>query len=326
MPELPEVETIRTDLIRAGLPGRIIRSADLFWHRTLAVPSLKEFQKKIAGSKIKDLARRGKYLIFHLEKTFLKSERLSPHGAACPREGGERGSKIPDRVREDKKRGAFLIMHLRMSGKIDLKPGAFALRPHDRARLVFENGEQLLFHDTRKFGRWYFTDDREKIVGKLGIEPLDVKFTAAWLSGKLKNKKRILKPLLLDQTLIAGIGNIYADEALWYAKLNPTINSSRLTSAEVAALHAGIVKAIMAGIRNAGTSMGGGKANFYSVGGKRGDNQDNLKVFRRTGEPCPLCRAKIERIVVGQRSTHFCPQCQRLSAGNRTGKNHGNKL
>ncbi len=274
MPELPEVETVRKDLIRLGLPGHVIQSADLFWHRTLAVPSLKEFQEKIAGAKIKDLARRGKYLIFNLDK-------------GC------------------------LIMHLRMSGRIDFKTKPFDPRVHDRARLVFSDGAQLLFHDTRKFGRWYFTDDAEKIVGKLGIEPMDKKFTAAWLAGKLKNKKRTLKPLLLDQTLVAGIGNIYADEALWYAKLNPTINSSRLNDAEIQALHAGIVKAISAGIKNAGTSMGEGKANFYSVGGKRGSNQEALKVFRRTGEPCPACRVRIERIIVGQRSTHFCPSCQK---------------
>ncbi len=283
MPELPEVETIKNDLGRAGLCARTIQSADIFWHRTLAVPSLKEFQKQIVGAKIVKLARRGKYLIFEL---------------------ASRGSWSVAR-------GAiFLIVHLRMSGKIDLKPADFVPRKHDRARLVFENGTQLLFHDTRKFGRWYFVDDAEKIVGKLGIEPLDSKFTAAWLIENLKDKKRTLKPLLLDQTLIAGIGNIYADEALWYAQLNPEINSSRLSPNEVKALHAGIVKAISLGVRNAGTSMGVGKANFYSVSGKRGSNQEALKVFRRTGEPCPRCHAKIERIVVGQRSTHFCPKCQ----------------
>ena len=284
MPELPEVETIKNDLVAAGLCVRTIQSADIFWHRTLAVPSLKEFQKQIVGAKIMSLSRRGKYLVFKV--------RCATYDL------------------HQKERSSFLILHLRMSGKIDLKAADFAPRKHDRARLVFENGTQLLFHDTRKFGRWYFVDDAEKIVGKLGIEPLDAKFTAAWLIKNLKDKKRILKPLLLDQTLIAGIGNIYADEALWYAQLNPEINSSRLSPKEVKALHAGIVKAILLGVRNAGTSMGVGKANFYSVSGKRGSNQEALKVFRRTGEPCPRCRAKILRIVVGQRSTHFCPRCQ----------------
>lgn len=284
MPELPEVETIRNDLIRAGLPGLKIRSADIFWHRTLAAPSIAEFKKQIAGSKIAGLSRRGKYLIFEL---------------AAP---GIRGAGL---------RPAFLIIHLRMSGRIDLKEKDFAPRIHDRARLMFENDSQFLFHDTRKFGRWYFVEAAEKITGKLGIEPLDEKFTAAWLAEKIKGMKRVLKPLLLDQTLIAGIGNIYADEALWFAKLHPQKNSAKLKSAEIEALHKGIVRAIEKGIKNAGTSMGTGKANFYSVGGKRGGNQEELNVFRRTGEKCPRCETKIIRIIVGQRSTHLCPACQR---------------
>ncbi len=280
MPELPEVETIKNDLVRAGLCSRKIQSADIFWHRTLACPSAPEFKKQVKDLKIKRLSRRGKYLILE----------LASHGSWS---------------------AAFLILHLRMSGRIDLKEKEFDPRVHDRARLVLDDGSQLLFHDTRKFGRWYFVNDAEKIVGKLGIEPLDEKFTAGWLAEKIKDKSRALKPFLLDQTFIAGIGNIYADEALWYAKLHPETNSAKLKAEEIKALHAGIVKAIELGIRNAGTSMGVGKANFYSVGGKRGGNQEQLKVFRRTGEKCPRCHAKIVRIVVGQRSTHLCPVCQK---------------
>ncbi len=284
MPELPEVETIKNDLVAAGLRGRKIKSVDIFWHRTLAIPSAEQFKKQTVGSKIINISRRGKYLIL----------KLALHGSWSVARGT-----------------SFLIMHLRMSGRIDLKEAGFAPRIHDRARLVFENGSQLLFHDTRKFGRWYFVDDAAKIVGKLGVEPLDLKFTTEWFAQKIKNKKRVLKPLLLDQTLIAGIGNIYADEALWYARLHPQKNSSKLKAAEIKALHDGIVKAISKGIQNAGTSMGVGKANFYSVGGKRGSNQEKLKVFRRTGEPCPRCGTKIIRIIVGQRSTHLCPKCQK---------------
>ena len=140
---------------------------------------------------------------------------------------------------------------------------------------------------------------------------MDKKFTAEWLAKNLKSKSRALKPLLLDQTFIAGIGNIYADEALWYAKLHPQKNSAKLRAGEITALHAGIVKAIEKGVKNAGTSMGVGKANFYSVGGKFGNNQEQLQVFRRTGEKCPRCSAIIERMIVGQRSTHFCSACQR---------------
>jgi len=302
VPELPEVETIKKDLVRAGLCARTICSADIFWHRTLALPSAEAFQKQIKSMKIEKLSRRGKYLIIHLQRFNLKKEQSFLR---------KQESKIPDQVRDDKEREGFLIMHLRMSGRIDLKEAGFAPRTHDRARLVLDDGSQLLFHDTRKFGRWYFVDDAEKIVGKLGIEPLDKNFTVGWLTEKIKSKSRTLKPFLLDQTFIAGIGNIYADEALWYAKLHPETNTARLKSDEIKALHAGIVKAISLGIRNAGTSMGVGKANFYSVGGKRGGNQEQLKVFRRTGEKCPRCHAKIVRIVVGQRSTHLCPVCQK---------------
>jgi len=303
VPELPEVETIKKDLVRAGLCEKRIQSADIFWHRTLAVPSANEFHKKITGMEIVSISRRGKYLIVHLENnnknklSFLRKQE----------------SRILDQVRDDEMIKAFLIMHLRMSGRIDLKEKGFEPRKHDRARLVFNDGSQLLFHDTRKFGRWYFVNHAEKIVGKLGIEPLDRKFTAVWLMEMLKGKSRALKPLLLDQTFIAGIGNIYADEALWYAKLHPQKNSAKLQAVEIAALHAGIVKAIAKGVKNAGTSMGVGKANFYSVGGKFGNNQEQLQVFRRTGEKCPRCSAIIERMIVGQRSTHFCPACQKRS-------------
>lgn len=274
MPELPEVETIRNDLLRAGLCGKTIRGADIFWHRTLSVPAVPDFLKKVKGLRVEALKRRGKYLIVELSKK------------------------------------SALILHLRMSGRIDLKEKGFVPRVHDRARLVFDDGSQLLFHDTRKFGRWYFVDDVETVVGKLGIEPLDENFAAEWLIKNIRGKSRALKPFLLDQGFIAGIGNIYADEALWYAQLHPRMNTAKLSTDQIKALHAGIVKAITLGVKNAGTSMGVGKANFYSVGGKRGGNQEKLKVFRRTGEKCPRCSEKIIRIIVGQRSTHLCPVCQ----------------
>lgn len=284
MPELPEVETIKNDLIRAGLIGHVIRGADIYWHRTLATPALAEFQKQIKGMRIEKLSRRGKYLIIELASCDLRFAAHEP---------------------------SFLIIHLRMSGRIDLKEKNFEPRKHDRARLIFKDDSGFYFHDTRKFGRWWFVHNAEKVIGKLGIEPLDPEFTSAWLTEKIKNKSRALKPMLLDQMIIAGIGNIYADEALWYAKLHPQKNSAKLRTEEVKALHAGIVKAISLGIQNAGTSLGVGKANFYSAGGKRGTNQDQLNVFRRTGEPCPRCHEKIIRIIVSQRSTHLCPKCQK---------------
>jgi formamidopyrimidine-DNA glycosylase len=131
----------------------------------------------------------------------------------------------------------------------------------------------------------------------------------------LKSRRRQLKPLLLDQTFIAGLGNIYADEALWESGLHPLQRTDALSKEEVAALHASIRRVLRRGLKNLGTSLGTGKANFYSVGRRRGRNRDALNVFRRTGEPCPRCATPIRRIIVGQRSTHICPQCQIARTG-----------
>ncbi len=125
-----------------------------------------------------------------------------------------------------------------------------------------------------------------------------------------KSRNRLIKPLLLDQSFVAGIGNIYADEALWEARIHPMRRSRSITAAEVRALHRAIRVVLERGLKNLGTSLGTGKANFYSVGRRRGRNIDRLKVFRRTGLPCPRCGAAVTRIVVGQRSTHLCAKCQ----------------
>lgn len=280
VPELPEVETIRRDLIRNKLPGSIVASAEIFWHRTLSVPTADVFRKKVSGLQIKDLSRRGKYLIIELS--------------------GE------------SKKDSFLIIHLRMSGRIEVRKNEPS-KKHDRAKLVLKDGREIVFHDTRKFGRWWFVENLNEVVGKLGPEPFKDTLSFSNFEKILSETSRMLKPLLLDQTFVAGLGNIYVDEALWLAKLHPRANSEQLLESETKALHQGILKAIQTGIANSGTSLGKSEANFYSVAGRRGRNQDALNVFRRTGEACPRCRVKIERIIVGQRSTHFCPTCQPFS-------------
>jgi formamidopyrimidine-DNA glycosylase len=148
------------------------------------------------------------------------------------------------------------------------------------------------------------------VLGQLGTEPLEPSFSTKTLKNILTSRKRLLKPLLLDQTVIAGLGNIYVDEALWEAGLHPCRRSHTLSDTEVKALRRTIPRVLKRGLKNLGTSLGTGKANFYSIARHRGRNQDQLKVFRRTGTPCPRCRQPIERIVVGQRSTHICPHCQ----------------
>ncbi len=155
-------------------------------------------------------------------------------------------------------------------------------------------------------------NDPAKILDRLGPEPLENGFTTKLLAGRLGRHKRLLKPLLLDQAFVAGLGNIYVDEALWDAKLHPNRIAATLSMNEIKALHRAIPRVLKRGLKNLGTSLGTGEANFYSVARHRGRNKDELKVFRRTDHPCPRCKNSIERIIVGQRSTHICPRCQKL--------------
>lgn len=274
MPELPEVETIARDLNTAGVAGKRITCARVHWDRTIAEPCVADFCRLIEKKRIAAIGRRGKFLVFDLAG------------------------------------GGHLLMHLRMSGRLHLVPSGAERLPHEHVALAFEDGSELRFHDTRKFGRIYLIADAARILGRLGPEPLDPAFTPKALADGLSARRRRLKPLLLDQTFIAGLGNIYADEALWEARLHPRRHSDSLSGMEAKALHAAIRRVLRRGLKNLGTSLGTGKANFYSVGRRRGRNRDALKVFRRTGEPCPRCEAPVERIIVAQRSTHVCPVCQ----------------
>lgn len=274
MPELPEVETIARDLNAIGIVGRTLAGARVFWKRTIAEPSAAEFCRLIPQKRVVGVRRRGKFLVFDLAD------------------------------------GASLLIHLRMSGRLHWVPQGAPRERHEHVVLGFSDGSELRFHDTRKFGRIYLTSEAETILGRLGPEPLDPVFTAELLQTMMKSRQRQLKPLLLDQSFIAGLGNIYVDEALWEARLHPQQGSDTLSRRKLAALHAAIQTVLRRGLKNLGTSLGTGKANFYSVGRRRGRNRDELNVFRRTGEPCPRCTAEIRRIIVGQRSTHICPKCQ----------------
>lgn len=283
MPELPEVETIATDLRKAGLVGQTLTCARVHWSRAIAMPSIPDFCRLIREKTIAGVRRRGKFIVLDLTG------------------------------------GGSLLIHLRMSGRLHWVPQNTVREPHEHVRLGFGDGSELRLHDTRKFGRVYLTANADAVLGRLGPEPLDPSFTAARLQSMLGARRRQLKPLLLDQTFLAGLGNIYVDEALWESRLHPLRNSGTLSDGESAALHAAIRKVLRRGLKNLGTSLGTGKANFYSVGRRRGRNRDALNVFRRTGEPCPRCAAPIRRIIVGQRSTHICLQCQPVAAGGRSG-------
>ncbi|MCA1899201.1 MAG: bifunctional DNA-formamidopyrimidine glycosylase/DNA-(apurinic or apyrimidinic site) lyase [Chloroflexi bacterium] len=266
MPELPEVETI-VRALKPQLVGRTILSADLRWARSLALPSPAQFKKQIAGQKILDLSRRAKYLVFRLESY------------------------------------SFLV-HLRMSGDLTLRAGRIEPEKHDRLLLLLSDEKCLAFNDPRKFGRVWLTTRPETVLGGLGPEPLEKGFTPRWLFEALRRRKRSLKPLLLDQTFLAGLGNIYADECLHLAKLHPRAASNRVSEEQAQALHRAIRAVLREGIRRNGASIDW----VYRGGGY----QNHFRVYDREGKPCPVCGAAIQKFILGQRGTHICPNCQRL--------------
>ena len=276
MPELPEVQTVVNDLQTAGLIGKTIVGTQVFWPRTVAALTPEEFCRKIRGQTVKTLWRRAKFIVFDFVEPL------------------------------------HLFIHLRMSGRLHLTSPDEPRQKHEHLLLDFDDGRQLRFHDTRKFGRMYLVNNPEQVIGALGPEPLDPTFTPTLLAERLQARQRLLKPLLLDQTFLAGLGNIYVDEALWEARLHPQRLSSSLSAAEAQALHQAIQDVLYRGLKNLGTTLGTGKANFYSVSRREGRNKEELHVFRRASLPCPRCQTTIERIVVGQRSTHICPTCQTL--------------
>ena len=279
MPELPEVETVVRELRAAGLVGRRIVRAQVFWAKTVAAPAPARFARDIRGREIRRLSRRGKFILAEL--------------------GGDR----------------TLLVHLRMSGHLDLAPAGSRPRRHDRVVWTLDDGRQLRFEDTRKFGRVWLVRDPAQVLGELGPEPLGIS-PAAFAAG-LSSRARLLKPLLLDQTFLAGIGNIYSDEALWAARLHPRRRSDTLTAAQAAELLRAIQAALRKGIRNLGTTFGAGQTHFVLPRGERGRNQEELNAYGQTGAPCPRCGTPIRRILVGQRSTHLCPACQRAPRPDR---------
>lgn len=284
MPELPEVQVTVDALNVAGIKGVRIERIEVSWLRSIATPTVNEFCRLMVGSQIEAIDRRGKFIIFRLK---------------------------------DKH---WLVAHLRMTGRFLVTDRAAnqinavgdAFSKHVHVVIEFENGRSLLFHDTRKFGRFYLVQDLSTVTGSLGVEPLSRAFSAACLSRELRSRNRAVKPLLLDQKIVAGLGNIYTDEALWRAGVHPLRRSADLDDAEIYALRNAIRHVLRQGIANQGTTLGKGKHNFAAPGDRRGHNIVNLKVFRRTGQPCPRCGEPIERLIVAQRSSHVCTRCQPL--------------
>jgi formamidopyrimidine-DNA glycosylase len=264
MPELPEVETIARSL-RPELTGREIVSAQLLWPRTLAMPSAEQFVEQITGQKILDVTRRAKFLDLQL---------VTYH----------------------------LFIHLRMSGDLTIEHAAYQPEKHDRLILGLSDGRQLVFNDTRKFGRVWLTAHPEDVIEGLGPEPFDPAFTPGILYSRLIERRRQVKPLLLDQAFLAGLGNIYTDEALHLSGVHPLRVSDTITEDEANRLYQAIQNVLLAGIEHNGASI-----DWVYRGGSF---QNYFRVYGREGQPCPVCGTPIQRIVAGQRGTHFCPTCQ----------------
>ena len=251
MPELPEVQTVVNDLNAANLIGITINAARVFWPRTIAEPSAKLFCRRIKGQKFTAIRRRGKYLVFEVSD------------------------------------GHTMLLHLRMSGRLHLDSADTPRNKHEHVILGFDDGRQLRFHDTRKFGRLHLLKDPNRILDRLGPEPLASGFTAKTLAERLKHRKRLLKPLLLDQTFIAGLGNIYVDEALWEAKLHPCRLAASLSTSEIKVLHRTIRRVLKRGLKNLGTTLGDRQRQFLFGCQSPGPKQRFIEGISSDGSTLP---------------------------------------
>jgi formamidopyrimidine-DNA glycosylase len=270
VPELPEVETIVRNL-RPSLLSRRVTGFELLGPRQ-AIPSARTVREGILHRTIARVGRRGKFIVLTLSD------------------------------------GAQVVVHLRMSGRFEWDDGPGAPPPrHVRAVFTLDDGRRLLFCDARRFGRIRLVPRGDDPFGALGPEPLDRTFTPDRLAALLRARRRRLKPLLLDQGVIAGLGNIYADESLFRAGLHPLRHSHRLDHAQIARLHGAIRTVLRLAIRHNGTTFDW----IYPAGRM----QKRLDVYGRAGEPCRRCGGRIQRMRVGQRGTHVCPRCQPAPRG-----------
>ncbi len=289
MPELPEVETVVRDL-RPRLVGARIVGARTTWARTLRTHDPVAFADAVAGRTVVAVTRRAKLIVVELS--------------------GE----------------AALTIHLKMTGQLFVVPAATPMDPYVRLVLELEDGRELRFRDIRKFGKVGLYG-RDPVTGELvtevggaavfaaiGPEPLADDFTVRDFRRRLRRRKGRLKPLLLDQAFLAGVGNIYADESLWRSRLHPLRTVGTLRAPDERRLYEAIRAVLSEAVARRGSSI-----DDYTAPDGDGSMQERLDVYQRTGEPCPRCGRPIKRIVVGARSTHFCSWCQRLSAADRKG-------
>jgi formamidopyrimidine-DNA glycosylase len=267
MPELPEVETIKNELLPHVL-GRTITDVVIFWEKMVRRPAPAEFRLRLIGRRIEALSRRGKYLFFHLDN------------------------------------GEVLVMHMKMTGSLLVDP---ADDRFTRAVIRLDDSKALHFWDPRKFGKMWLEENEAAVSDQLGPEPLDADFTPAVLGRLLHGRKAPIKPVLIDQTVIAGIGNMYADEALYAARLHPLKPAGELSPQEIERLHRAIQKVLRKAMAHKGASV----RNYIRPDGAPGTAHYEFVVAHGVGKVCPHCGGPIERIVVRGRGTYLCPRCQR---------------
>jgi formamidopyrimidine-DNA glycosylase len=284
MPELPEVETIARE-IRPLVVGRTIADAWFDWPNQIKHPSPAEFVASVRSREIVTVDRRAKWIVFA----------LGPQS--------------------DEGEPAVLAIQVKMTGQLDVVASGAERDKHVHATFALDDGRELRLRDTRKFGRLavYSPLDAERVLGTLGPEPLGDEFTLASFRRLLRGRRARLKPLLMDQAFLAGVGNIYADEALWRARLHPLRAANGLRPDQERALYVALRDVLAEAIERRGSSV-----DSYRAPDGSGDMQHYLNAYGRTGEPCPRCGRPMRRIVIGQRSTHFCSWDQRLPKGERT--------
>ncbi|WP_129633582.1 bifunctional DNA-formamidopyrimidine glycosylase/DNA-(apurinic or apyrimidinic site) lyase [Candidatus Oscillochloris fontis] len=275
MPELPEVEIVARSLAAQVVGRQIMGIEKLDWERMVETPDLSDFRALIVGRTILAVGRRAKWLLVHLDA------------------------------------GWTLAIHLRMSGNLIVYGPAETVDQHTHLVLSLDDQRRIFFTDPRKFGRVRLLDaiGLKLLDAAHGPEPLDTQFTSHDLAAILAQHRTKLKPLLLDQAAIAGLGNIYANEALWIAQLHPLLPANQTPAHQVHALHAAIQRVLREAIHNQGSSL----RNYRNSYGEAGHNQEHFHVYDRTDQPCERCSTPISRVVVAQRSTFYCPHCQRLN-------------
>ncbi|EGO65781.1 bifunctional DNA-formamidopyrimidine glycosylase/DNA-(apurinic or apyrimidinic site) lyase [Acetonema longum] len=273
MPELPEVETIRRNL-ESHIVDKQITAVDIFLPRLVKWPSADEFRARVLKKKINRLERKGKYLLLRLQGDIT------------------------------------LIIHLRMTGQLYIAEAGHVTDRFERIRLHLDSEEVLVYSDARTLGTWYVMPDHElgRVHGleSLGPEPLSEPFTVSYLAAIFRSRTGKIKSLLLNQELIGGLGNIYADESLALAGIYPERPANSLNSDELEALHQAINTVISQALQNAGTTF----RDYRNGYRQEGHNQHHLRVYGRKGQACPICGSTIVRIETAGRGTHYCPQCQ----------------